>query len=465
MTAAAAAASLEAGGISGVTSDLRPGWWHLPALAVGVGLTLVALATSLLLRGIEPFATWYYNFAWYPVLLAGDGLVALTGGAGRGKRGEFLLLGRKNFLITVLAWSAVVWLFYELFNFRLQNWYYVFLPDDRLNRWSGTIIAFATVLPAVFVAEGILNGLRVASGVRWPRFIVTNAVISGMRIAGTIMLALVLVWPRYFFPLVWGATMLLVEPENYKRSRSHSLLADLEAGRPGRLLRLLLGGACIGFIWELLNINARAKWIYTVPGIEELKIFEMPIPGFFGFPPFAVECFILWQALVLAGLAVPRIGMTLRAPTSKRILAAAGAVVFSIGVLFGMERLTVDSYAPRVAELPHSPVAPLAGAGYDVFSLAVASPADVASLTRDTMQAATLIEHARIAALRGIGTQHVQALHHLGIHSVRALAEQDARYLISALERMTGEDLVDARVRVWIRGARRVIEQESGFRR
>ena len=463
----ATSASLAAGGsVEAVTSDLRPGWWHLPALAVGIGLGLVALATALLLRGVEPFATWYYNFAWYPVLLAGDGLVALTGGAGRGKRGEFLLLGRKSFLVTVLAWSAVVWLFYELFNFRLQNWYYVFLPDDRLNRWSGTLIAFATVLPAVFVAEGVLNGMRVSHNVRWPSFIVTNRVISGMRIAGTIMLALVLVWPRYFFPLVWGATMLLVEPENYKRSRSHSLLADLEAGRPGRLLRLLLGGACIGFIWELLNINARAKWIYTVPGIEELKIFEMPIPGFFGFPPFAVECFILWQALVLAGVAVPRIGMTLPAPTSKRILAAAGAVVFSVGVLFGMERLTVDSYAPRVAELPDSPVAPLATAGYDVFSLAAASTADVAGLiARDTIEAATLIEYARIAALRGIGTRHVQALHSLGIHSVHALAMQDARYLISALESLTGEDLVDARVRVWIRGARRAIERESGFGR
>lgn len=462
-TAAALAAD---DGVSAMTSDLRPGWWQLPALAVGVGLVMVALATALLMRGVEPFATWYYNFAWYPVLLAGDGLVALTGGAGRGKRGEFLLLGRKNFLMTVLAWSAVVWLFYELFNFRLQNWYYVFLPDGRLNRWSGTIIAFATVLPAVFVAEGVLNGLRVASGVRWPRFTVTKSVISGMRISGTIMLALVLVWPGYFFPLVWGATMLLVEPENYRRSRDHSLLADLEAGRPGRLLRLLLGGAFIGFIWELLNINARAKWIYTVPGIEELKIFEMPIPGFFGFPPFAVECFILWQALVLAGIAVPRIGLTVPASTSKRILAAAGAVVFSMGVLLGMERLTVDSYAPLVADLPVGPAAPLAAAGYDVFSLATATAADVAGLIgQDTIQAAMLIEHARIAALRGIGTQHLQALHNLGIHSVRALAEQDARYLIAALERMTGADLVDARVRVWIRGAQRATERESGFRR
>ena len=59
-------------------------WWHLPALAIVFGLTGLAAATMLLLRGVEPFATWYYNFAWYPVLLAADGIVALTGGV-RGK--------------------------------------------------------------------------------------------------------------------------------------------------------------------------------------------------------------------------------------------------------------------------------------------------------------------------------------------------------------------------------------------
>ena len=35
------------------------------------------------------------------------------------------------------------------------------------------------------------------------------------------------------------------------------------------------------------------------PGWESLKLFEMPILGFFGFPPFAVECFVLVQFLGL----------------------------------------------------------------------------------------------------------------------------------------------------------------------
>ena len=434
---------------------MSPNWWHLPALAIVTGLAMVAAATMLLLRGVEPFATWYYIFAWYPVLLAADGMVALTGGV-EGRRGEFLLLGRKSFLITMLLWSAVVWLFYEVFNFRLENWYYVNMPERMISRWGGTIIAFATVLPAVFVAEALLNGLNVARSVRWPTFKVDARFIAWMRVAGVIMLALVLIWPKIFFPLVWGATMLLVEPENYKRSRAHSLLADLERGEPGRLLRLLLGGAMIGFVWEMLNINARAKWIYTVPGVEELKIFEMPVPGFFGFPPFAVECFILWQALILAGVAVPRIGNTVFATTRKRVFTAIAAVLFSVATMAGMELMTWDSVKPRIDHIAGDAAPQLQRAGYDVFSLAKASPAEIAQLARTGEEtAARWVEDARMATLRGMGTEYLRELKRLGITSMESLAAQDSRKLIAALEAAMREDLVDARVRVWVRGARR----------
>lgn len=438
----------------------QPHWWFFPVLAILLGIGGLGASTALLMDGVEPFATWYYNFAWYPVLLAADGVVALTGGAGRGRRGEFLLLGRRGFLFSVLAWSAVVWLFYELFNFRLQNWYYVNVPAERLGYWSGTIIAFATVLPAVLVSEAILAGAGVGERIRWRAFTVTTSLLNVMRAAGVIMLVLVLAWPRYFFPLVWGATMLLVEPENYKKSRDHSLLGDLEKGEPGRLLRLLAGGAAIGVIWELLNINARAKWIYTVPFFEDARFFEMPLPGFFGFPPFAVECFILWQAIVLAGLAVPRMGFTVRARKRKRLLAGAAAVVFSMAVLAGMEWLTVDSRKPELEHFSELPARQLRAHDYDMFKLAKASPEYVAVIANTTIDAAAgWIETARLATLRGMGSENLKLLRGVGINSIQQLAQADWRALDEHLERETGRAVVDARVRVWIRGAKRAARQ------
>jgi predicted flap endonuclease-1-like 5' DNA nuclease len=424
------------------------------AIAIGVGLLIVS--TIGMLRGVEPFATWYYQFSWYSVLLAADGAIALTGRTGRGVRGEFVLFGRGWHLASLLFWSMVVWLFYELLNFRLQNWYYVFVPQNTGVRWLSTAWAFATVLPAVFIAEAFFNSIHFAEGVRWKRLPVTPRFLTQMQVAGALMMALVLAWPRYFFPLVWGASMLMVEPTVYRGARERSLLADLELGRPGRLLRLLAGGAAIGLLWEMLNIRARAKWIYTVPFFEDLKLFEMPIAGFLGFPPFAVECFILWQALVVAGVAVPRTGPLFAASTRKRIMVTASAAVLSVVTIIGMDLLTFTSYKPKVHELPNVPAKALASAGYDVFKLAGSEPIIVAAdVGSERHFAEQWVETAKLASLRGIGTEQVRLLNQLGIYTVTELANTNARDLVERLETLTGTDWVDARVRVWIRGARR----------
>src|SRR5688572_23739769 len=178
-------------------ADRRLLW---PRLAILVGLVVLAGSTLGMLRGVEPFATWYYQFSWYSVLLAADGVLALTGRAGRGVRGEFLLLGRGWHLASLLCWSVVVWLFYELLNFRLQNWYYIFVPENLAIRWVSTAFAFATVLPAVFVAEALLSSVRFADGARTKALPVGPRFLNWMQVAGAAMMALVLAWPRYFYP-------------------------------------------------------------------------------------------------------------------------------------------------------------------------------------------------------------------------------------------------------------------------
>ena len=75
---------------------------------------------------------------------------------------------------------------------------------------------------------------------------------------------------------------------------SESIAGDLARGDFRRLLSLLAGGFICGFLWEFWNYWALSKWTYTVPYFGNIRIFEMPVLGYLGFPPFAVECWVIY---------------------------------------------------------------------------------------------------------------------------------------------------------------------------
>ena len=98
---------------------------------------------------------------------------------------------------------------------------------------------------------------------------------------------------QYLAAPVWLGFIFLLDPINAHLG-AESLWSDWRAGRRDRLINLILSGFLCGMLWELWNYWSRAKWHYTVPIMENLKIFEMPVPGYFGFPPFALECFTMY---------------------------------------------------------------------------------------------------------------------------------------------------------------------------
>jgi hypothetical protein len=59
-----------------------------------------------------------------------------------------------------------------------------------------------------------------------------------------------------------------------------------------------------GVLWEFWNYWAIAKWTYTVPFFGNIKLFEMPVLGFLGFPPFAVECWAMY--VFIRSFLIPR---------------------------------------------------------------------------------------------------------------------------------------------------------------
>ena len=100
----------------------------------------------------------------------------------------------------------------------------------------------------------------------------------------------------YLAAPVWLGFILLIDPLN-ARAGNESIIGDWARGHSDRLVNLLAAGLICGVLWEFWNYWSGTKWIYNVPILPEVKLFEMPVLGFGGFPPFAVECFAIYVAI------------------------------------------------------------------------------------------------------------------------------------------------------------------------
>ncbi len=310
----------------------------LPIAVMILSAAVFALATVLMLQGQPFFSRWYYCFAWWPYILFVQSLLRLRNGAA-------LLYRDPARFLTLLPLSIIIWLVFEVFNFRLNNWHYIGLPASTLERWTGYILSYATVVPGIFTTAALLEHLGIFSNLEKVRALkAPRRLFLPCVILGSFCYVLPLAWPRFFFPLVWGSFVLLLEPINYQMG-APSLLRAWSRGSVRTAALLLASGAICGLLWELWNFWAESKWVYTVPFVGRIKLFEMPVLGFLGFPPFALECYAM--VYFLKGLG--RTARTTLSPAARAVwfgLAVAAGTAFTLITLHGIDLYTVLSLTP-----------------------------------------------------------------------------------------------------------------------
>jgi len=262
-----------------------------------VGLGLVAGAEALLFAGEPTVGRWFTPLVWTGYVLLVDAFVA--GRTGR----SYLTTGRSEGVLVALVSVGGWWLF-EWYNaprfwrggdeLRGLWWQYHALEPNLLLRRVGYDWAFATIFPALFLTAAALR-TTVFAGLSVRPWRPPPALLRGAVAAGAVAVALPLLVPSvWLVPLVWTGFVLLLEPLNYRRGRP-SWLAALERGDASLLCALLAAGALCGVLWEFWNYWAVTRWTYTVPYLGDVKVFEMPVLGYLGFLPFALECFAMYH--------------------------------------------------------------------------------------------------------------------------------------------------------------------------
>jgi hypothetical protein len=241
-----------------------------------------------IITGQKAILECLYFFAWYPYIAFLDGLL------GR-RRGRSWLLDQPRDFLRLFFWSTSVWLVFEACNLVLKNWGYVAVIPIWWVRWVGYAAAFATVLPGVLLTAEVLSALGAFQGLAGRPFPLGRWQPLSL-LLGVAFLVLPLVWPRSAFPLVWGAFFFLLDPF-CDLMGGESLIVRFAQGERRQHLCLLIAGLICGLWWEAWNWFAVAKWVYTLPVFNCFKVFEMPLPGYLGFPPFALECAVMYNFL------------------------------------------------------------------------------------------------------------------------------------------------------------------------
>jgi hypothetical protein len=257
---------------------------------LGLALVLVAWPANWFLPGLRTHVLFFP--LWLGAILLLDGHLALARGSSpcaRSPRGFVRL-----FLVSLPLW----WLF-ELANARLGNWEYV--GRERFSDLEYALfgsLSFSTVVPAVLLCAEWARGARwIERCARGPRLSDSPRLRALLFVLGSAQLAAWIAWPRTCYPLVWTSGVFLLEPLLLARGR-RGLVSDLARGDWRPWMALWAGGLLCGFFWELWNVRSYPRWIYHVPGFDEPKLFEMPLPGYLGYLPFALVVY-QWKELWL----------------------------------------------------------------------------------------------------------------------------------------------------------------------
>jgi hypothetical protein len=272
-----------------------------------VGLLLITICWPL--NWAVKGSTAYLFFPlWLGYVLVVDALVTIRTGSSIWTR------SRKDFVV-LFATSSPVWWLFEIINQRTANWEY--LGSNRFTTVEYYLlctISFSTVMPAIFETAELVGTLkwigRFADG---PHIQKSGTLVAGIFLGGTAMLMLTLAWPKYCYLFVWTSLVLILDPVNRWLGREN-FLEYLERGDWRPIISLSIGALICGFFWEMWNYYSWPKWVYHTPGTQFLHIFEMPLVGYGGYVPFALELFelrnILWRKAPRSTLSTPQTAPT-----------------------------------------------------------------------------------------------------------------------------------------------------------
>ncbi len=249
-------------------------------MQAAAGLVLFVLGVVAMAGWIPALREVTYPVCWWGLLMMADAHNFRRAGQSLW-RGSY-----RRFFGVTLPVSVLLWLFFELLNLPAPEWIYAGgFHSIRAQTLLG-FASFSTVIPIEIESWWLVGGkLCIPAPLR-------SAALRFRTIFVLLGIATVVlpwfnqrVW--YLNQAMWLSPALLLLPFLKWPACADSGLW---------LARLSASGLLAGLFWECLNWFSPAHWKYLIlRGAPHL--FQMPIPGYLGFIPFAVTCLAVYEAV------------------------------------------------------------------------------------------------------------------------------------------------------------------------
>ncbi len=265
-------------------------WWGWIGIATGMIAWFLAWTRFAWFAEFQPHT---FSPLWFSYILVVNAFcLRRTGGC--------LMMGRPGFFLLLFPASAAFWWFFEYLNRFVQNWYYVGATFSPWAYFWYATLPFSTVLPAVLSTRQYLLGVSwISRGcaqtrpIELPHPVPVAVVCLLLSAAGLVVIG---VRPNYLFPFLWFSPLLIIVCLQTLMKERH-IFSQMAAGDWRGAVAAILAAIICGGFWEMWNYFSLAKWEYSIPLVQRVHIFKMPLLGYAGYLPFGLECAVIGDML------------------------------------------------------------------------------------------------------------------------------------------------------------------------
>ncbi len=259
-------------------------WWGWAGAVLGAASWILAWSR---IPWMDGFQSYLFTPLWIAFILVVNAFTVR-------RTGRCPMLSRTRLFLLLFPVSAGFWWSFEYLNRFVGNWRYVGVAGFGAEEYFlFATLPFSTVLPAVLSTrelllscprlDGAFRGWRSLSPER-PGMIGLAALL--LSCAGLFAVGIV---PDFVFPLVWVAPLTLLISLAALRGEPHAL-SGIGSGDWRSPVSSALAALLCGFFWEMWNFESYSKWVYDIPYVNVLHVFEMPLLGYAGYLPFGLLC-------------------------------------------------------------------------------------------------------------------------------------------------------------------------------